>query len=167
MEEIYTRIYVGGDEDYLKVKGKDGWSFLRCAKYGPDGHKELLGYFTQGAPKNKHYYFYRKNKHLEALNLLDLPDPNMIPWECMKAGLDFVKERWDDGDKILIACNSGRSRGPSTGLAFLRSIGDMPHHFIKAENIYRTLYPHYSPGQGIRQKMKDWWDAPLNNLEIN
>src|ERR1035437_10061401 len=105
MEEIYPRIYVGGDEDYLKVRGKEGYSWLRCAKYGPDGHKELLGYETPGAPSGPNYLFFRKNKHLMALNLLDLNDPNMVPFDgCIKVGLDFVKERWDAGDKVSICC---------------------------------------------------------------
>jgi hypothetical protein len=165
MAEIYSRVFVGGDSDYERVKGKEGWSWIRCCKYGVDGHKDLLGYLTPGAPKNKDYYFYRKNSHLLALNLLDLDDPAMIPFECIKASLDFAKERWDAGDNVGFFCNSGRSRGPSNGLAFLRSLGDFPYWFQKSEHIFKTIYPKYSPGQGIREKMKDWW-VQLDCMEI-
>ena len=166
MEEIYSRIYVGGDEDYLKVKGKEGWSWLRCAKYGPDGHRELLGYTSRGAPAGPNYLFFRKNDHLMALNLLDLSDPNMIQFDgCIKVGLDFIRERLEAGDKVLIACNSGHSRGPTTGLMFLRSIGDLPYHFVKSENIYKTLYPKYDPGQGMRQIARAHW-TELQDMEL-
>lgn len=166
MEEIYSRIYVGGDEDYLKVKGKEGWSWLRCAKYGPDGHRELLGYTSRRAPAGPNYLFFRKNDHLMALNLLDLSDPNMIQFDgCIKVGLDFIRERLEAGDKVLIACNSGHSRGPTTGLMFLRSIGDLPYHFVKSENIYKTLYPKYDPGQGMRQIARAHW-TELQDMEL-
>ena len=166
MEEIYPRIYVGGDEDYLKVRGKEGWSWLRCAKYGPDGHKELLGYTTPGAPPGPNYLFFRKNKKLMALNLLDLPDPNMIPFKCIKTGLEFVKERLDSGDKTIICCNGGHSRGPTTGLMFLRSIGDMPHNFHMSERVYHTLYHKYDPGMGMRQVAREHWSELANNMEL-
>jgi hypothetical protein len=165
MEEIYTRLYVGGDADYERVKGKEGWSWLRCAKYGPDGHKELLGYTTMGAPPGPNYLFFRKNKHLMALNILDIDDPNMVPFECIVKGLDFVKERLDSGDKVLVCCNSGHSRGPSTGLAFLRSIGEMPHNFHMSERVYHTIYRNYDPGLGIRQVLRSHW-AELDRMEL-
>ena len=166
MEEVYPRIFIGGDADYEQIKGKPGYSWLRCCKYGPDGHKELLGYTSPGAPAGPNYLFFRKNKHLMALNLLDLHDPNMVPFDgCIKVGLDFVKERWDAGDKVFIGCNSGHSRGPSTGLAFLRSVGDMPHNFHISEKIYHTLYPKYDPGMGIRQVIRENW-AALNGMEL-
>ena len=166
MEQIYPRVHVGGDPDYLRVRGKENFSWVRCCKYGVDGHKELLGYTTPGAPAGPNYLFFRKNKHLLALNLLDLDDPNMVPFKCFEVALDFIKERLDDGDRVGIFCNSGRSRGPSTGLAFLRSVGDLPYHFVKSEHIYRTLYPHYSPGMGVRQVIKENWNT-LQDMELS
>jgi hypothetical protein len=88
----------------------------------------------------------------------------MIPFECIKKGLDFIKERLDTGDRVGIFCNSGHSRGPSTGLAFLRSIGDMPHNFHTSEKIFHTLYSKYDPGMGIRQVLRENW-AALNCME--
>lgn len=165
MHEIYDNVYVGGDEDYLKIAPKEKWSALRCCKFGPGGHKDVLKYTTNAAPAGKNYlWVYKGNNHL-ALNLLDLDDPNMIPFNAIEEGLKFVKKRLDIGDKVLIACNSGHSRGPTTGLMFLRAIGDLPYHFIKSEHIYKTLYPQYSPGMGIRQVARSHWTELENLLE--
>jgi hypothetical protein len=97
--------------------------------------------------------------NLMALNLLDLDDPNFIPTEMIRKGLQFVHERLQAGDKVLIACNQGHSRGPTVALMYLRSIGEMPYHFIGAERVFRTLYPPYSPAQGIRQYARSHWDS--------
>jgi hypothetical protein len=163
--EIYDNVFVGGDEFYESVKGKTGWSFLRCAKYGPDCHQQLLGYHTKKAPQGPNYLFYRKNEHLMALNLVDVDDPAFFQWDCIKAGLDFINERLAVGDKVAVCCNSGHSRGPSMGFMFLRSIGDLPYNFHKSETVYKTLYHLYDPGQGIRQAARSWWSA-LDGLEL-
>ena len=165
MHEVYDNLYIGGDKDYEQVKGKEGWSCLRCCKYGPGGHQQILGYKTRGAPKGPDYLWAMKGKNLMALNILDLDDPNMIPFEAIKHGLDFIKERLDAGDKVLVACNSGHSRGPTTGLMFLRAIGDMPYHFVKAENIYKTLDPMFDPGMGMRQIARSHW-SELDRMEL-
>jgi hypothetical protein len=165
MHEIYTNLYVGGDADYEKLAHREGWSALRVAKYGPGGHKDLLGYTTPGAPKGPNYLWATKGENLMALNILDLDDPNMIPFEAIQHGLDFVKKRLAAGDKVLIACNAGHSRGPTTGLMFLRSIGELPYHFVKAEHIYKTLDPMFDPGMGMRQVAKSHW-TDLDKLEL-
>lgn len=164
MQEIYTHLYVGDDSDYEKIKDNSDWRSARMCKFGPGGHKESLGYTSMAAPKGKNYLSVIKDNRL-AVNIIDMEDPNMIPFDCIKVALDYIKEQLVKGKKVLVACNSGHSRGPSTGLAFLRSIGDMPHHFVKAENIYKVIYTKYDPGMGIRQVLKDHWDE-LKDREI-
>jgi hypothetical protein len=163
--EIYNKVFIGNDETYEKYKDRAGWSFLRCCKYGPGGHQDILKYTTLGAPEGKNKYWAMRGNNLMALNLLDLDDPYFVPWDAIKKGLNFVEERRQLGDNVLIACNAGHSRGPTTGLMYLRGIGDMPWHFAKAEHIYRTIYPEYDPGTGIRQFAKMHW-TDLNNLEL-
>lgn len=164
MEEIYPNVYVGGDEDYLKIKDKENWVAARMCKYGPGGHKETLGYTTMAAPKGKNYLSVETPTHL-AVNIIDMEDPNMIPFDCIKIAIAYVKKKLDEGKKVLIACNSGHSRGPTTGLMFLRAIGDMPHHFVKAEHIYRTLYHKYDPGMGMRQIARSHW-SELDRMSL-
>ena len=163
MHEVYNNLWVGGDKDFEKVKDKSGFSFLRCCKYGDCGHKDLAGYDSRGAPKGPDYLSIRKGNIL-ALNLIDAPDPNFIPIEVIKIGLKFIKERLEAGDKVGVFCNAGYSRGPSTAMAYLHSIGDLPYNFHKSESVFIVLYPPYSPNQGIRTVIKQNWHL-LNNLE--
>jgi hypothetical protein len=164
MEEIYKNVWVGDDNDYLKVKDNSDWKSCRMCKFGPGGHKETLGYETNAAPKGKNYLSVEVKNRI-AINIIDMEDPNMIPFECIKLALDYAKRQLDDGFKVLIACNSGHSRGPSTGLAFLRSIGDMPHNFHMSERIYHTIYRKYDPGLGIRQQLRTHWSS-LDRMEL-
>lgn len=169
MEEIYKApngagVYVGGDKDYEKIKDDKTFKSCRMCKFGPGGHKDTLGYTTKAAPKGPNYLSVEAPNRI-AINIVDYDDPNMIPWKCITDALDYAKKELDAGYNVLIACNSGESRGPSTGLMFLRSIGDMPHHFIKSENIYKTLYPKFSPAMGIRQVMRSHW-SELDGSEV-
>jgi hypothetical protein len=166
MEEIIPRLWVGGDRDYEELVDKDkrGWSYLRCCKEGPGGHRQSCGYTGLGAPKDRNYLVKRKGENLMALNLIDADDPNFISPQMIRAGLDFIVERLAAGDKVLVACNHGHSRGPSVALMYLRSIGEMPHAFALSERIYHTIYPHYEPRAGIRQFARSHW-SKLNDIE--
>jgi hypothetical protein len=163
VEQILPRLYVGDDDAYKRVAKHSGWSWLRCCKNGPGGHRDTLGYDTQGAPKGKDYLSVRRG-NLMALNMIDLDDPAYFAEAMVQTGLDFINERWKAGDKVLVACNSGHSRGPTTMLMYLRSIGEMPHSFVRSEKIYRTLYRKYDPGQGIRQYARSHW-GQLEGIE--
>lgn len=157
MEEVYPNLYVGDDQDYLTLKDKSGWCFVRACKEGPGGHRDTLHYNTLGAPKGKDYFFVRKVNRL-VMNLIDIDDPAYVRDDTINPALKFIKDKLEKGDKVLCACNKGHSRGPTVALMFLRTIGDMPYHFQKAEKIYKTLYKKYDPSQGIRQYAKSHWD---------
>jgi hypothetical protein len=156
MEEVYPRLWVGGDEDYHKVAKRDNWSILRACKYGPSGHRDILGYNTLAAPEGKHRLWVRKGNVL-ALNILDLDDPNFIDDEMIDTGLTFIKDELAKGKDVLVACNQGKSRGPSIVLAFMQSVGEFPYSFVWSERIFRTLYPNYDPAQGIRHYVRGRW----------
>jgi predicted protein tyrosine phosphatase len=92
-----------------------------------------------------------------ALNLLDLDDPHFIPEEAVFTGLNFINKRLTAGDKVLVHCNAGHSRGPTMGLMFLRTIGEMPSSFGTSEKIFRSLYPKYDPAMGMRTFARAHW----------
>jgi hypothetical protein len=165
VEQVIDRVWTGDNEDFERNRGKPGWSFLRCCKDGPGGHRELLGYHTMGAPKGATYLWVKRGPIL-ALNLIDVDDPKFVADEMIKTGLAFVAARHKDGDKVLIACNAGHSRGPTTTLLYLRTIGEMPHNFLRSEHIFRTLYRKYDPGTGMRQFARSHWDE-YGRQEIN
>jgi hypothetical protein len=159
--EIIDRLFVG-DKEALPEAEKRGFSILAACKDGSeDCHRAVLGYTTLGAPKDKNYFFYRSDVKHMALNLIDVDDPTLIPEEVVDAGLKFLKERYDAGDKVLSHCIAGHTRGPSMMLAFLRAIGEMPDSFIASEKKYRVLYPPYDPGVGMRAHLRERWkDLP-------
>lgn len=157
MEQIIGRLYVGNDEDYLKIKDNSAWSVLRCCKEGHGGHRDTLGYTTQAAPKGQCYLFVDQ-RNLRALNYIDPHDPNFIPKEMIERGLEFIDKRLAAGDKVLVACNAGHSRGPTTALIYLRSIGELAGNFVSSERVFHTLYPEYDPGIGVRQFARTHWD---------
>jgi hypothetical protein len=164
MEQVIDRLFVGGDSDYERVKDKPGWSVLRTCKEGPGGHRQTVGYTTIGAPKGPTYLSAKKGNNLLALNFIDPKDPNFIPLEMVQKGMEFIDRRLAAGDKILVACNAGHSRGPATALLYLRAIGELDNNFIISERIFRTLYPNYLPDQGVRQFARTRWNEFHNAL---
>ena len=164
MKQISPSVYVGDDSDYEKIKDDKSWVSVRCCKFGPGGHKDTLGYETQGAPDGKDKYWVRRSNRL-ALNLLDLDDPNFIPPEMIQQALDYIRDHVDD-KKVLVACNSGHSRGPTVGLMWLRTLGRMPYGFMQSEKIYRNdIYPKFDPGTGIEQFARMRW-ASLSTGQV-
>lgn len=157
MEQIIPNLYVGGDTDYERIEGRVGFSFLRCCKYGPGGHQQTLGYKTLGAPKGPNYLSAAAQSRL-ALNFIDVDDHNLIPKEMVLKGIRYIDSRVKAGDKVLVACNKGHSRGPITMMLYLRAIGELPGNFHAGERTFRTLYPEYDPGQGARQFARMHWD---------
>lgn len=156
MEKILNKLYIGSDEDYAKLASREGWSFLRCCKEGPGGHREALGYTAQGAPKGPSYLSITKANTM-ALNFIDPHDPAFIQKDMVDAGIQFIDQRLSVGDNVLVACNQGHSRGPITAMLYLRAIGELPHNFIASERIFRTLYTPYDPGIGARQFARSRW----------
>lgn len=155
MEEIIKRLYVGSDDDVATAKAR-GYARLACCKDGPDGHRTMLGYTALGAPKGKDYLFARKGDWM-ALNLVDSPEPTMIPDKVIDAGLEFIKEQMDRGNKILVHCNAGHSRGPSMAMLYLHSIGELSQGYNRALHIFKTLYPKYNPGHGMEYHVRTRW----------
>jgi hypothetical protein len=156
MEEVINKLWVGGDTDYNKLKGRSDFSFLRCCKDGPGSHKETVGYTTRGAPKGPEYLAAVRG-HRMALNYIDNDDPNYIPEEMIKKGLRFIDAQLAEGRRILVACNAGRSRGPTMAMLYLRSIGELPYNFVQAQRIFHGLYRNYDPDIGVHTWAKQHW----------
>jgi hypothetical protein len=157
LDEIIPRLWVG-DEEAVPEAERRGYSILAACKDGStDCHRAVLGYTTLGAPKDANYYFYRSDLKHMALNLIDTDDPDMIPDEVVNAGLSFIKERYDAGDKVLSHCIAGHSRGPTMMLMFLRTIGEMGHSFLGSEHKFRALYNDYDPNKGMRAYARERW----------
>jgi len=118
ISQVYKDIFVGDDAGFEKVRGDNDWAIVRACKEGSGGHRDTLGYKTQGAPKNSQYLSVKKNNVL-ALNLIDADNPDYIPDDLIEEALKFIKDELAKDKKILIACNGGISRSPSIALLYL------------------------------------------------
>lgn len=164
MVEIIDHIWVGSDKDFSEAKRR-GYAILTCAKDGLYGHRSILKYTTLAAPRDKNYFFVERGKHASC-NLIDSDDPNFIPEKVITPAIQYITKHYRAGDKILIHCNAGHSRGPTTALMFLRTIGEFPEPFLRAMGKFKTLYPDYEPRQGIEQYARSHWSI-LNNANVD
>ena len=153
MKEIYSKIYVGDDSDYEKVKDSPDWRILRAAKDGPGGHRETLGYTSMGAPKGPDYLSVERPRKL-ILNMVDSDDPNFYPDPLVDKALSYISDSVRLGHKILVCCNYGQSRSPSLIFLWLYLNGKLPAEYHRALRQFRQLCPQYSPSDGIRQYVK-------------
>lgn len=156
MKKIIDRVFVGDQDDAPEALKKD-FSVASMTKEGPEGHRSILKYTTLGAPKGEDYYSVRRGKHFAA-NLIDVDDPTLVPEEVINSALLFIKEQYDKGEKILIHCQQGRSRGPTTTLMFLRSIGEFPYSYRVSTKIFKSLYPNFDPGKGMDIYARTHWE---------
>jgi hypothetical protein len=157
LEEVIPHLWVG-DEEAVPGANRRGYSILAACKDGsPDCHRAMLLYESLAAPHDANYYFYRSDKKHLALNLIDVDDTSLIPDVVIDAGLNFIKERYDAGEKVFVHCVAGHSRGPTMMLMFLRTIGEFPEGFARAEHKFKTLYPPYDPGTGMRSYARERW----------
>lgn len=157
MEEIIKGLYLGSDDDVAEAKRR-GYARLCCCKDGIDSHRSMLEYETRGAPSGKDYYFARKDDVL-ALNLIDSDDPDMIPDKVIDAGLKFIKEMQDKHRIVLVHCNAGHSRGPTTVLMYLHAVGELPQGYIVASKRFKYLYHKFDPGVGMESHARARWKS--------
>jgi hypothetical protein len=152
MKEVYSRLYIGDDADYEKVKDNPDWHVLRCAKDGPGGHRETIGYQEHSAPKGPTYLFVERPRKL-ILNMVDSDDARFFPDPMVEKALAYISESIRIG-KVLVCCNHGQSRSPSMAFLWLYVNGKLPAEYHRALRQFRQFYPMYAPSDGIRQYTK-------------
>lgn len=155
-------LYVGDDTDDQEAS-KKGYAILSACKDGPWGHRAALRYTTMGAPKGDHYFHATRGKRM-VLNLLDLEDPEFIKEDVIFPALKFINKHLKAGDKVLVHCNAGHSRGPTIGMMFLRTIRELPGGFLTSEKVFRALYPKYDPKAGMRTFAREHWQQLKDNF---
>ncbi len=151
MIEVYPSLFVGTERDYESVvRHEDGWYVVHACK--EPYHRRALGYTSRGAPKNHPEYLMARRGHRLILNLVDAPDPAYIPLEIIVAAIEFIDEGLRLGQRVLVHCNLGESRGPGIALLYLRARADRfrTSTLSEAESAFRQVYPFYNPGSGMR-----------------
>lgn len=156
MKEVHPRLFVGKDQDFTDVGLQEGWAIVHACK--EPYHRMAVGYRNMAAPKNEEY-LYAIRDHRICLNLVDADDPAFISPELMRAALLFINQRIALGNKLLVHCNQGYSRGPGVAMAWLGSAGHLPRAYQQALRAFIQLYPDYHPKGGIQGYLQTNWGA--------
>lgn len=165
MIEIHPGLYIGNELEYERtVRHEPGWCVVHACK--EPYHRLALGYTGRGAPKDHPEYLIARRGDRLVLNLVDAPDPAYIPQVVIDAALEYINTGLRKGNRVLVHCNEGHSRSPGIGLLYLAAYTDQfdGTDFIEAETIYRSIYPPYSPKQGMRRYMMNYWEAYRDHI---
>lgn len=153
--EVYPRLQVGSESDCRSSSG--GHAVVHACK--SPCHQRFVGYRKSLPKDDPHYLVWRQGFDL-VLNLIDPPVP-LFQAESFRVFLEFASEAWDSGKTLLIHCNQGESRAPSLALLFMaKRLKELPSETYQAAAAqFRSLYPRYSPGEGIRQYLSQHWES--------
>ena len=149
MIEIMPNLFVGNQMDTENFDG----AILHCCK--DPHHRQMVGYTTKALPKDHPEYLWAVRGSRMALNMVDVDKPEYFAESMVNAALDFVREKLNAGQKVLVHCNQGQSRGPGMGLLCMRD--SMPDDFKEAEKKFKEIYPDYNPRNGIREYVRLHW----------
>ena len=158
MIEIHPNLYIGNEDDYERtVSRESGWCVVHDCK--EPYHRRALGYAGRAAPKNHPEYLVARRGDRLILNLVDAPDPAYIPQEIVDTALEFIDTSLRGGNRVLVHCNEGCSRSPGIGLLYLaKYTNQLPvDDFVQTEEVFRSIYPLYSPKSGMRGYMAMNW----------
>ena len=162
MNEIYTNLFIGDDDDCYTCLLDSGFSIVHACK---TCHQEVLKYHGLLPHTHPNYLIYEHGKNLY-LNMVDMPNEFLAKYTnpIFKHAMGFIK-REIQNKKVLIHCNFGYSRSPSLGFIYLAITGVISKKSInEAMNEFIKLYPKYSPGNGIILYMQHNWDFLMNDL---
>ncbi len=165
MIEIYPNLFVGTQDDYEQnVKFQTGWWVVHACK--EPYHRQLLGYKGRGAPKEHPEYLLARREKRLFLNLVDVEDPAYVEKKIMDVAMNFITEGLKSGEKMLVHCNLGESRGPSLGLLYLVAYTDiLPKTSLSdAEIEFIKIYPMYAPQKGMREFLRMNWVRYIKNI---
>lgn len=158
MVEVYTNLYVGNQDDFLKNQSffKD-WAVVHACK--EPFHRNLLGYTGRAAPKDdpRYLFGYDKLGHL-VLNIVDCDNPKFFADIMIDEAINYVIKNLKEGKKVLIHCNQGESRAPSIAFLVLKKLGLLKETFAESVVLFRTLYPSFEANKGILEYVKNKWD---------
>ena len=145
MVKVAPNLYVGDALD-VKTAEERGYSIISAGK---EFHRRLLGYEGQSAPKDKDYLWAERPHHLY-LNLVDSESPDYIPKELIEHAIQFITDQLNLGNKVLVHCSEGMSRGPSIALIWMQRFQLLPASGNAAMKKFRKIYPQYSPRGGMK-----------------
>jgi len=154
MIEISERLFIGSENDCRF--GDINWAIVHACK--SPCHQRAVGYSKSLPASHPNYLVLEKADDLY-LNIIDPPGPLFMP-PLFTSFLEFAKNHWEQGKKILIHCNQGESRAPTLALLFLAKYKNSisKGSFDSAKQEFQQIYPYYQPGQGIQIYLRRNWN---------
>ncbi len=155
MVEIEKNLFVGSLIDYQINQYDANFYFVQACK--EPCHRTALGYKGRAPDKSHPEYLvaYRERKII--LNMIDSPTGKYFDHILFKSSLEFIDKNLNNGKKVLIHCNQGKSRSPSIGLLYLATKGKIENtNYEMAKEDFQRLYPDYEPS-GIREFLNTNW----------
>lgn len=153
-KRVIDNLYVGTLEDCKAIEGNDAWSVVHACKH--PCHAGRCG--DRPNPSAPNYLSLREGHHLY-LNMID-PDVPMFRREMFDAFLEFMRDEWATGRRILIHCNRGESRAPTLALLFLAKClyRITPVSFDDAADEFEVMTgERLRPGKGLDEWMRSHW----------
>ena len=159
MIEVHADLFVGNQDDYeSNVKHQSGWRVVHACK--EPYHRQALGYAGRAAPKSHPEYLLARRGDRLILNLVDADNPSFFAPVIFDTAIDFIHEALAAGDKVLVHCNQGESRGPGVAMLYLgSSTCALPRDFELAESTFRGLYAPFRPSLGMRAFLAQQWHS--------
>lgn len=145
--KIVSGLYCG-DAEYWEAH-KDEFDYVIHACKEPY-HRMALGYKGRGAPKDSEEYLMAERGNELCLNLIDAEDPKYIPAYIMVTAVEEIQYHVDEGRKVFVHCNEGKSRAPGIVLMYLMYEGILSavtYELMVDE--FREVYSEFAPGAGI------------------
>jgi predicted protein tyrosine phosphatase len=158
MIEVHHNLFVGDATDEASVRGAAGWYVVSAAK--EPWHRQALGYTQRAAPKDHPEYLWARRENRLILNLVDVADPAYIRPEIVEIALAAIHTALEkDGQKVLVHCNQGGSRGPTIAMLYLQRHTDefAGLDYEAAAEQFRSIYPSYAPARGVAEYARANW----------
>ena len=153
-----------GDAEYWEAH-KDEFDYVIHACKEPY-HRMALGYKGRSAPKDNEEYLIAERGNELCLNLIDAPDPKYIPLNLMIAAVQEIDYQLENGHKIFIHCNEGKSRAPAIAFLYLMYEGILyADTYELMVDAFRVVYPLFEPGGGIDGFLRTAYDEHIERKQ--
>ena len=160
MIEVHPGLFVGDEASERAVRGDPAWFVIHACK--EPFHRTALGYDGRGAPVDHPERLIAHRPGCLILNLIDAPDPAMIPAEVIGAAIQVIADNITRA-KVLIHCNAGRSRSPVIAMLYLALHTDLfdQDDYDDAAQRFSTLYPPLAPAAGMEGFARRVWSGDI------
>lgn len=95
---------------------------------------------------------------------LAVEDGESIPVDMLQKGIDFITEKKEQGDVILIACGAGISRSAAYAIAALKAFEDKA--LVEAFRVVKEAHPESMPHPALWESLCKYYDEPVPWIEI-